>query len=202
MHLWLRTFLSLLKDFRSHETDGFDYHFAKRTDMEIWIRDGRFLEYGEYKGNLYGTLTDSVVSVMQQGRVPVLNPHPLALRVLRNNRFKPFIIFVKSPELKILKETRTRALNLCDTRSASLQTISSHPRTFTDFELEQIVSTSNHLFRLYGQYADVIIVNTVLEKAFSQLSHALHLAETKSVWVPSSWTEISLLPQCQSKGAV
>lgn len=40
--------------------------------MEQWIRQGRFLEYGEYKGNLYGTLTDSVHAVINQGKMLVM----------------------------------------------------------------------------------------------------------------------------------
>lgn len=53
----------------THEKEGLDYHFAKREDMEQWIRQGRFLEYGEYKGNLYGTLAESVHAVIKQGIV-------------------------------------------------------------------------------------------------------------------------------------
>lgn len=57
----------LTTGFSSHEKDGIDYHFAARDNMEQWIRQGRFLEYGEYKGNLYGTLADSVHAVIKQG---------------------------------------------------------------------------------------------------------------------------------------
>ncbi|VDK24318.1 unnamed protein product [Anisakis simplex] len=64
---------------RAHEMQGVDYYFVKKDEMEHWIRLGRFLEFGEYRDNLYGTLADSVVSIIQQGRIPVLNPHPLAL---------------------------------------------------------------------------------------------------------------------------
>ncbi|VDK70864.1 unnamed protein product, partial [Gongylonema pulchrum] len=51
---------------RSNEKEGVDYYFSKREDMEQWIKQGRFLEYGEYKGNLYGTLADSVHTVIKQ----------------------------------------------------------------------------------------------------------------------------------------
>lgn len=37
------------------------------------------------------------------GRIPVLNTHPLALRVLRSKVFKSFVIFVKPPPFDILK---------------------------------------------------------------------------------------------------
>lgn len=58
--------------YSSYEKDGVDYHFAKRDSMEQWIRQGRFLEYGEYKGNLYGTLADSVHAVIKQGTMLVM----------------------------------------------------------------------------------------------------------------------------------
>ncbi|KAK4004399.1 hypothetical protein OUZ56_006134 [Daphnia magna] len=37
------------------EADGVDYHFLDRQQMERDIDDGLFVEFGEYKGNLYGT---------------------------------------------------------------------------------------------------------------------------------------------------
>lgn len=37
--------------------------------MELWIRQERFLEFGEYKGNLYGTLADSVYMLIKQGEL-------------------------------------------------------------------------------------------------------------------------------------
>lgn len=91
---------------RPHEIPGVDYHFAKREEMEQWIVQGRFLEFGEYKGNIYGTLVDSVIDVIKKGRTPVLNPHPLALRILRTPEFKAFVIFIRPPSLEKLKETR------------------------------------------------------------------------------------------------
>lgn len=105
--------------------------------MEQWIVQGRFLEFGEYKGNIYGTLIDSVVDVIKKGsfffffdftaffvwlefpysvilmthfyfligsgKTPVLNPHPLALRILRSQEFKAFVIFIRPPCLEKLK---------------------------------------------------------------------------------------------------
>lgn len=42
------------------------------------------------------------------GRIPVLNTHPLALRVLRSKVFKSFVIFVKPPPFDILKVYNNR----------------------------------------------------------------------------------------------
>lgn len=71
--------------------------------MEDWISNNRFIEFGEYNGNLYGTLDESVTSVIERKKVPVINAHPLALKMLRTAKFKPIVIFVEPPELTVLK---------------------------------------------------------------------------------------------------
>lgn len=38
-----------------------------REDMEREIRENRFLENGEYNGNMYGTHLDSIRDVIKQG---------------------------------------------------------------------------------------------------------------------------------------
>ena len=40
---------------RPGETDGVDYRFINRDRFEGDIRAGRFFEYAEFSGNLYGT---------------------------------------------------------------------------------------------------------------------------------------------------
>jgi len=40
---------------RAGETDGKDYHFVSRADMERAIRNGAVIESAEFSGNLYGT---------------------------------------------------------------------------------------------------------------------------------------------------
>ena len=43
--------------------------------MESDIRSGRYLEHGEFKGNLYGTSVDGVRELLLAGLQPVLTPH-------------------------------------------------------------------------------------------------------------------------------
>lgn len=44
--------------------------------MEADIRAGRYLEHGEYEGNLYGTRIDSIRGVVASGKVCVLDVNP------------------------------------------------------------------------------------------------------------------------------
>lgn len=47
--------------------------------MEADIRAGRYLEHGEYEGNLYGTRIDSIRGVVAAGKVCVLDVNPQVL---------------------------------------------------------------------------------------------------------------------------
>lgn len=44
--------------------------------MEADVKAGRFLEHGEYDGNLYGTKIDSIHEVVAAGRTCILDVNP------------------------------------------------------------------------------------------------------------------------------
>lgn len=44
--------------------------------MEKDIKEGRYLEHGEYDGNLYGTKIDSIHEVVDAGRTCILDVNP------------------------------------------------------------------------------------------------------------------------------
>ena len=77
--------------------------------MEEDIEAGMFIEYGEYKGSLYGTSCESVSSLINAGYVCLLNPHYQALKMLRTPQTKPYVLYIKPPRFEILKETRNDA---------------------------------------------------------------------------------------------
>ena len=60
---------------RPGEIEGKDYYFISRETMEEDVAAGKFIEYGEYKGNLYGTSVESVLSLINAGYVCILGPH-------------------------------------------------------------------------------------------------------------------------------
>jgi guanylate kinase len=62
---------------------------VSREEIELGISNGNFIEYGEFNGNLYGTMDKSILALLSQGKTPVINAHCLSLRKLRTALFKP-----------------------------------------------------------------------------------------------------------------
>lgn len=61
---------------KDSERDGLGYRFVSRGEMEADIKAGRYLEHGEYEGNLYGTKIDSIRAVVEAGKMCILDVNP------------------------------------------------------------------------------------------------------------------------------
>ncbi|KAJ3660465.1 hypothetical protein Zmor_004914 [Zophobas morio] len=164
------------------EVNGKEYFFVPREKMEEDIEASKFIEFGEYKGNLYGTSADSVKAIVNSGHVCILNPHYQALKMLRTPQLKPYIIYIKPPPLDRLKETRN-AVHARSTFDVN------NSRGFTEEEFNDIMKSANRIEFLYEHFFDEVIVNDDLALAFSQLLTAANRVETEPLWVPASWVQ-------------
>ncbi|BFZ21727.1 hypothetical protein BsWGS_24765 [Bradybaena similaris] len=164
---------------RPHEEDGKEYHFLSREDMENQIVAQKFVEYGEYKGNLYGTSLDSIKSVIQQGKVCLLAPHTQALKYIRTAELRPYIIFIKAPSLERMKYTRLEK-HARGTSSEATPPLSPE-------ELRDIVEMSAKMEERYGHFFDATIVNDDLHTAVTELLTIAAKVEKDDQWVPVGW---------------
>lgn len=57
---------------RPGEVDGTHYHFVTRKQFDEDIREGKFLEYAEVHGNMYGTSLRQIESITAEGRDVIL----------------------------------------------------------------------------------------------------------------------------------
>ena len=80
--------------------DGTEYHFVDRATFERAIDEGRFLEWAEFHGNLYGTPvpsspdgTDVLLEIEVQGAEQVTRRHPAAA-----------VFLIVAPSLEQLEE--------------------------------------------------------------------------------------------------
>jgi guanylate kinase len=90
---------------REGEVDGRDYIFLSREEFEKWIDEGRFLEWAEYSGNLYGTPEQKVEEYLKTGRSVILEIELQGARKVREKRPDAVMVFVRAPSLE---ETRKR----------------------------------------------------------------------------------------------
>ncbi|XP_048646486.1 MAGUK p55 subfamily member 2 isoform X1 [Marmota marmota marmota] len=161
---------------KDSEREGQGYSFVSRGEMEADIRAGRYLEHGEYEGNLYGTRIDSIQGVVATGKVCVLDVNPQAVKVLRTAEFVPYVVFIEAPDFETL-----RAMN----RAALESGVSTKQLTETD--LRRTVEESSRIQRGYGHYFDLSLVNSNLERTFRELQAAMEKLRTEPQWVPVSW---------------
>ena len=93
------------RDPRPGVVDGRDYVFLSREEFERWIEEGRFLEWAEYSGNLYGTPEHRVEELLDSGLSVILEIELQGARKVREKRPDAVMIFVRAPSLE---ETRRR----------------------------------------------------------------------------------------------
>lgn len=167
---------------RPGEVAGREYLFVSREKMESDIANGKFIEYGEYKGHLYGTSAESVKSIVNASCVCVLSPHYQALKSLRTAQLKPYIVHIRPPPFDQLKQTRTKAR----ARSTFDETNS---RGFTDEEFNEMIKSDERINFLYGHFCDDEIVNGDLTEAFEKLVNLANKSETEPLWAPASWVQ-------------
>ena len=58
---------------REGEKDGVSYFFVDKETMKSAIKNDEFVEHAEHYGNMYGTSKKAVESVMDQGKICILD---------------------------------------------------------------------------------------------------------------------------------
>lgn len=167
---------------KNQETDGVEYHFIAKHLFETDIHNNKFIEYGEYKGNYYGTSLDSIRSVLAKNKVCLIDIQPHSIKHLRTSEFKPFVVFIKPPSIERLRETRKHA------KFISGKDDKANGRTFTEDDFQEMLRTSQLMEAQYGHLFEKVIVNDDLSAAYSELRLALNRIENDIHWVPVSWT--------------
>lgn len=183
---------------RDGEEDKVHYHFVTREQMEEDIIAGKYLEYGEYDGALYGTKLDSIREIIGSGKVCVLDCSATCLKVLKTSDYLPFVAFIAAPTLDQLRymhewarsggqnyATFDRALSRQSRRANRLQDFAFD--FFEDEDLQGTVEESARLFKTYENYFDIVLVNNNFDRTFEQLRDAIDALSMAPQWIPISW---------------
>ncbi|XP_055957113.1 protein PALS1 isoform X2 [Patella vulgata] len=156
---------------KADETNGKEYHFISRAIFEQDIQEGKFVEYGEFEKNYYGTTLAAIRRVIHQGKICILNLEPESLKIMRSSDLKPYVISVHPGNLEKLRQIH---IKLGKSRT-------------TDDELKQIIDDAREMEEVYGHYFDYVLVNTDMDLAYDELLMEINRIEVEPQWVPQEW---------------
>lgn len=157
---------------KAGEENGKGYFFVSRIEMQKDIDDGKYVEWGEYEGHLYGTKIDSVRNVMRSGKMCILDLNPTALKILKTAEFMPFVVFIASPPMGVLKDRNKTSYS---------------GKKFTDKQLRDTVEESQQLYDLYSHYFDITVINENFADTYHKLKDSIEALSAEIQWVPVNW---------------
>uniref|UniRef100_A0A3B4ZLV7 Membrane palmitoylated protein 4 n=1 Tax=Stegastes partitus TaxID=144197 RepID=A0A3B4ZLV7_9TELE len=163
---------------RGYEESGREYFFTSREVFDNMVYNNRFVEYGEYKGSLYGTSIESVRDVLDSGKICVIDIEPNAVQAVRTHELRAYIVYVKPPALERLRETR---------QDSFITTNYYVNRPFKDEDFQEMEEAARKMESHYWQFFDHVIVNDELQDSCVQLLTAVRKAQDEPQWVPASW---------------
>ncbi|XP_029386550.1 MAGUK p55 subfamily member 4-like [Echeneis naucrates] len=161
---------------RAGEQTGREYHFVTKELFEYMICNHRFVEYGEYRGHLYGTSHDAIDDVLRRGRMCIIDVEPHSIQPLRTRTLKPYVVFIKPPDSDRLRQTRRDISNY------------SVNRVWTDEDLLELEEVSRLVEGKYRQFFDAVLVKDDLQDLCVQLWSIIQQVQEEPQWVPISWT--------------
>ncbi|XP_047401730.1 MAGUK p55 subfamily member 4 isoform X2 [Sciurus carolinensis] len=163
---------------KSYEMNGREYHYVSKETFENLMYSHRMLEYGEYKGHLYGTSVDAVHAVLDEGKVCVMDLEPQDIQVARTHELKPYVIFIKPSNLSCMKQSR---------KNAKIITDYFVDMKFKDEDLQEMEDLAKKMETQFGQFFDHVIVNDNLQDSCAELLSAVQKAQEEPQWVPATW---------------
>ncbi|XP_009867311.1 PREDICTED: MAGUK p55 subfamily member 4 [Apaloderma vittatum] len=163
---------------KSYEMNGREYHYVSKETFENMVYSHRMLEYGEYKGSLYGTSVDAVRTVLDEGKICIIDLEPQGIQAARTHELKPYIIFIKPCSISCMRQTRKNARIITD-YYVNMK--------FKEEDLQEMEDSAKKMEAQFGQFFDQVIVNDNLQEASAQLLSLVHRAQDEPQWVPAIW---------------
>uniref|UniRef100_A0A671SF44 MAGUK p55 subfamily member 3-like n=1 Tax=Sinocyclocheilus anshuiensis TaxID=1608454 RepID=A0A671SF44_9TELE len=163
---------------KSHEKEGVEYHFVTKQKFDADAENNKFIEYGEYKENLYGTSIEAIRSVQAKNKMCLVDVQPEALKALRTAEFKPYVIFVKP-----------RIPESCRRRSAASSPGGGEHERITEEDLQEMRLSAQQIDQQYGHQVDQVLIKEDTASACAELRSILERLERETFWVPVSWVK-------------
>jgi guanylate kinase len=135
---------------RDGEEDGKDYCFLSGEVFRMWIKEGKFIEWANVHGNLYGTPRMFIEENLKQGKDILLDIDVKGALEIKKQFPETFLVFVAPPSIAVLeKRLRRRG-------------------TDTSEEIKKRILTATDEMCAARDY-DCVILNENLEDALAEL---------------------------------
>jgi guanylate kinase len=144
---------------RPGERDGTDYYFVSEDCFRLWVHEGRFLEWADYTGNLYGTPAQAVQESLGAGLDVVLEIELKGAKQVLAVRSDALMVFIMPPSLAEL-ERRLRGRGTEGEEAVQSRLARAKEEMV---EVEKIMGRDDHP-RYY------VIVNDTAERASKELA--------------------------------
>lgn len=141
---------------RPGEVDGVDYNFVSRPTFEAMIREGRFLEWADIFGNLYGTGRETTEAALAAGLDLVLVIDVQGARQVRERLADRAVeVFVLPPSFEVLA-ARLRGRNK-DSEDAIRERLATARREVDAVEEYDYVVINDDLDRCVEEIGAIIV---------------------------------------------
>jgi guanylate kinase len=138
---------------RAGEVNGIHYNFLSMEQMKADIADGKFIEYANVHGNIYGTSLQAVEKIQQSRLHPIFDIDIQGAVSISKTKLNPLGIFINPPSFEQL-EKRLRDRNTETPQSLEIR--------LENAKKEMIFAISSKLFH--------IIVNDNLDRCVKEFT--------------------------------
>ena len=89
---------------REGEVHGVHRHFLTEQQFKEDIDKGKFLEYNQYAGNLYGSQYEYIQNIIDQKKLCVIEVEIEGAKAFSKSSIKCNFLFVRPPSIEVLEE--------------------------------------------------------------------------------------------------
>lgn len=166
-----------------HERDGVDFHFVSRAQFEADIKEGKFIECGQYQNQYYGTSLEAMKEVVRSQKFCVHLVNTPSIFNFRQGRagseLKPFFVFVK-PDDSHPEKLRNIVASF------------SQPKSNIEENIKAIMAEVELIETYYLPYFDLVLTVSDVDRAYQELLYQVGKIENDPQWIPMFWQETPL----------
>lgn len=135
---------------RDGEIHGVNYFYITRDEFEKDVKDGKFIEWAEFGGNLYGTNKNRIQEVLDSGKNILLEIEVQGAKQVKEKMPEAVLIFILPPSRE---ELENRLRGRCTETEEAIQK-----------RLAAIAMESRE-----SEHYDYKVVNDILEQAVEEV---------------------------------